>query len=251
MAVVDAKMSDYFQRYIVPLAGVFIVLRILYYVFSKLHPIVFAAILPIMTKKHHLAIKEHKDKLFSDLSATRKDSNQRFFALEIGCGPGANFALYPANTSLLVVEPNSRFEKGAAQNAAKHPSLEITKFLAMGAEDLKGHVEDSSQDAVVSTLTMCSVDDIDAVVGEIHRILKPGGRFYFVEHTETHDKNSWTHLLQRMMVPVFLTLAHCRVNNTFYVSVDRAGFSKVQYTKMDIPKCPRLFSSHVFGFAVK
>ncbi|XP_041458366.1 methyltransferase-like protein 7A [Lytechinus variegatus] len=254
MALIDAKMSGYFQQYVVPLAGLFIVLRILHSIYLKLHPIVFAMICPIVSKRHHGDIKEQKEKLFSELLNSRPyrdDSNQRFLALEIGCGTGQNFAFYPPNTSLAVVEPNSRFETSVTKNAAKYPSLEITKFLSMGAEDLRGHVEDSSLDAVVSTLTMCSVKDIEAVLSEVYRILKPGGRFFFIEHTETHTKNSWTHLFQRILAPFFYSLAGCHINNTFCGTLDRAGFGKVQYTKMDIRKCPRLFRSHVFGCATK
>ena len=41
---------------------------------------------------------------------------------------------------------------------------------------------DSSVDIVVSTLVLCSVDDPRASIAEIHRVLRPGGRFLFLEH---------------------------------------------------------------------
>nr|MDT0667083.1 class I SAM-dependent methyltransferase [Micromonospora sp. DSM 115978] len=41
---------------------------------------------------------------------------------------------------------------------------------------------DASADAVVSTLVLCTVSDPEAVLAEVRRVLRPGGRFLFVEH---------------------------------------------------------------------
>jgi ubiquinone/menaquinone biosynthesis C-methylase UbiE len=43
-------------------------------------------------------------------------------------------------------------------------------------------VADSSMDAAVCTLVMCSVSDVAATLKEVQRVLKPGGLFLFVEH---------------------------------------------------------------------
>ena len=44
-------------------------------------------------------------------------------------------------------------------------------------------VEDNSADAVVCTLVLCSVADPAACLAEVQRVLRPGGRFLFIEHT--------------------------------------------------------------------
>jgi len=41
---------------------------------------------------------------------------------------------------------------------------------------------DSSYDAIVSTKVLCTVQDQVQAFREIHRVLRPGGRFVFVEH---------------------------------------------------------------------
>ena len=41
---------------------------------------------------------------------------------------------------------------------------------------------DSSFDAVVITLVLCSVHDTAATLSEVRRVLKPGGKLYFMEH---------------------------------------------------------------------
>ena len=51
---------------------------------------------------------------------------------------------------------------------------------AAGAEQLP--FVDASVDVVVSTLVLCSVEDPRAVLAEIRRVLRPGGRFLFLEH---------------------------------------------------------------------
>ncbi|XP_071489023.1 thiol S-methyltransferase TMT1A-like [Diadema antillarum] len=250
MAGIDAEMAEYFQRFLLPIAAVIIGIRLIVFIYRKIFPPVFASFCRRVSRIHHEAIQKHKEKLFAGISSLSQE-NKRCFALEIGCGPGSNFAMYPPNTSLTVVEPNENFKTDVASNAAKFSSLEIANFLAMGAEDLKEHVADGSQDAVVSTLTLCSVQDLEAVVSEVYRVLKPGGHFYFIEHTEAHKKGCWSHIFQRLLAPAFYALAECNLTRTPWVTVDRAGFSKVQYTKTQIGSLPSLFKWHVFGCAVK
>ncbi|XP_071489024.1 thiol S-methyltransferase TMT1A-like [Diadema antillarum] len=250
MAGIDAKMAEYLQRFLLPIAAVIIGIRLIAIIYKKSTPRFFAYLCRQLSGKHHEAIQKHKEKLFAGISSLSQE-NKRCFALEIGCGTGSNFDMYPPNTSLIVVEPNEHFRTDVASNAAKFSSLEIADFLAMGAEDLKEHVADGSQDAVVSTLTLCSVQDLEAVVSEVFRVLKPGGHFYFIEHTEAHKKGCWSHIFQRLLAPTFYALTQCNLIANPWIAVERAGFSKVQYTKTQIGSVPNIFKWHVFGCAVK
>ena len=47
--------------------------------------------------------------------------------------------------------------------------------------------EDGSFDTVVASLLLCSVDDQDRALGEIRRVLKPGGQYLFLEHVRSDD----------------------------------------------------------------
>ena len=51
------------------------------------------------------------------------------------------------------------------------------------AEDLS-QFPDNSFDAVIETLVFCSVSDVDQSLKEIHRVLKPSGTFYFLDHVQ-------------------------------------------------------------------
>src|SRR4051794_5882470 len=95
--------------------------------------------------------------------------------LEIGAGTGANVDLYPAAVSELVLAEPA--EPMARRLEAKHPQATV---VHAPAEALP--FEDDSFDTVVSTLVLCTVDSPERALGEIERVLKPGGQLLFLEH---------------------------------------------------------------------
>src|SRR5207248_4118083 len=72
-----------------------------------------------------------------------------------------------------------RAEKRADQTGRK------AQFRPADGERLP--FEDGSFDTVVASLVLCSVDDQDRVLAEIDRVLKPGGRYLFLEHVRSDD----------------------------------------------------------------
>jgi ubiquinone/menaquinone biosynthesis C-methylase UbiE len=106
--------------------------------------------------------------------------------VEIGFGSGANLPFYPATVrSLVAVEPSpvarrlagARIAAWHAEAGARDAQL---RLVPVRAEELA--LESASADAVVSTFTLCSVSDPARALAEIRRVLRPGGRFVFVEH---------------------------------------------------------------------
>ena len=81
--------------------------------------------------------------------------------MEVGAGPGANFAFYKRPASIQCVEPNLNFESYYDANRAKWgSSLDIKKIKQGFGEDLaQAGIRDESVDAVVMTLVLCSVED--------------------------------------------------------------------------------------------
>jgi len=93
--------------------------------------------------------------------------------LEVGAGTGTNFQYYPDTvTEVVAVEPEHRLFELAQKAAAAAPvPVTITtdtaeQFLAAGSEPF---------DAVVCSLVLCSVDQPDTVVRQLHSLLRPGG----------------------------------------------------------------------------
>ena len=96
--------------------------------------------------------------------------------LEIGAGAGANLSFYPRNISLTLLDKNPFMVKKLIK---KTQSLDVEVILD-SAENLP--FPSNSFDSVVVTLVLCMVDNVDSVLDEIYRVLKPGGKFYFYEH---------------------------------------------------------------------
>lgn len=114
--------------------------------------------------------------------------------LEIGFGTGLNLPHYPLQTrKLTTVDPNPGMIALAKKRIAASPIPVEIRLL--DAERLP--FPDRSFDAVVSTWTLCSIPNIDQALREIHRVLKPGGRFFFIEHGLSHEPKvrRWQHRL--------------------------------------------------------
>ncbi|MEU6754034.1 class I SAM-dependent methyltransferase, partial [Spirillospora sp. NPDC046719] len=97
---------------------------------------------------------------------------------EIGAGNGPNLRYLPPETTVHAIEPNPYFHRRLTRTAAVR-GIDLTIHPVPGeAIDL----EDASVDAVMCTWVLCSVHDPAQVLREVHRILRPGGRFAFIEH---------------------------------------------------------------------
>lgn len=116
-------------------------------------------------------------------------------ALEIGFGTGLNLAHYPPHVErLTVVDPNPGMQHLARQRVGAS-QIPVDWIGLVNGERLDA--PDESFDCVVSTWTLCSVRDAAQVLAEIHRVLKPGGRFMFIEHGLSPDPRvaKWQHRL--------------------------------------------------------
>jgi ubiquinone/menaquinone biosynthesis C-methylase UbiE len=99
------------------------------------------------------------------------------------------------------------------------PNVEISAF---SIQDLS--FEENSFDAVVSSLVLCSVQDPQAALAQIRRVLKPGGRLVFLEHVAADGKPNrlkW----QRRIEPVWKHLmGNCHLTRRTEAAIEAAGF---------------------------
>ncbi|NNL67973.1 MAG: class I SAM-dependent methyltransferase [Myxococcales bacterium] len=158
---------------------------------------------------------ERKRALFAGLSGT---------IVELGPGTGANCRHYPKGATVIGIEPNLRMHGPLAASAREHGvDLEIR-----GLKGERLDVASDSVDAVVCTLVLCSVDDPAAVLAEARRVLKPGGRFVFIEHV-ADPPGSWLRRLQDLVQPPWTwCFEGCRPNRDTASALEAAGFSRVE-----------------------
>lgn len=142
--------------------------------------------------------------------------------LEIGFGSGATLPFYdPAKvTSLTVVEPSEGMNRRAAAHLAGSP---VPIKSVPGAGEKLPFV-DASFDTVVCCLTLCSVRDVGQVLAEVRRVLRPGGRFLFMEHvlSDDLDRQRWQQRLNPIQKVVGVG---CNLNRPSAQLVRDAGFS--------------------------
>ncbi|MGH3470925.1 MAG: class I SAM-dependent methyltransferase [Nocardioidaceae bacterium] len=121
-----------------------------------------------------LNLRRQKRRVFAELPSK---------VVEVGSGVGANLRYLAPGTNLVAVEPNPHMHARLRRNASKHGiDLEIR---ALAGESLD--LADGSADAVITSLLLCTVSDPVRVVREIRRVLRPGGRYAFVEHVAAPD----------------------------------------------------------------
>jgi ubiquinone/menaquinone biosynthesis C-methylase UbiE len=99
--------------------------------------------------------------------------------LEIGFGTGLNLPHYPPEARrITTVDPNM----GMLRRARKRMRESGIELEHRGHSGERLFFQDNLFDCVVSTFTLCSIEQVDKALSEVYRVLKPGGRFLFLEH---------------------------------------------------------------------
>jgi SAM-dependent methyltransferase len=166
--------------------------------------------------------------------------------VEIGPGTGANFRYLSPGTRVIAVEPNPQMHRALYATAAKHG---VAVDLVERSADDTG-LPDNSVDWVVCTLVLCTVADPAATLSEIRRILRPGGRFVFLEHVAASE-GSWLRRLQELVRrPWQWFFEGCHTHRDTLDEIRRAGFSnvRVEHDTLTSPFVP--VNSQISGVAV-
>ena len=165
--------------------------------------------------------------------------------LEIGPGTGPNLSYYPHGIHWLGVEPNP-YMISHLKAAAARAGIDVD-IRSGTAEHLPA--DDNSIDTVVSTLVLCSVNDPEHVLREVCRVLKPGGKFLFLEHVAA-PPGTFLHRLQRFIRPLWKRIGDgCHPDRDTGSVISRAGFSEVNYESFRLPIGP--VAPQIIGVAIK
>jgi SAM-dependent methyltransferase len=180
------------------------------------------------------------DKMMSDAETVRLRkvalAPARGRVLEVGFGTGLNVAHYPsAVTHLVGVDPNPGMERRARERLATAP---MPGEFMLGRADDRLPYNDGSFDTLVTTLVLCTVDDVARALSEIRRVLKPGGQYLLLEHGLAPDAGvqKWQQRLNGLNQTV---LGGCNLNRPISTLVTAAGFAletSNEFYRKDAPK---------------
>lgn len=115
--------------------------------------------------------------------------------VEVGFGSGLNMPAYPSDVTLVyAVEPAETAQRLAARRISE-AGIPV-EHVALHGEAIP--LDDASCDGALSTFTLCTIPDVERALAEIRRVLKPGGRFHFLEHGISPDArvSRWQHRLE-------------------------------------------------------
>ncbi len=142
--------------------------------------------------------------------------------LEFGFGTGLNLDYYPgAVTSVVGVEPDLPERLPALERRIAQASFPVDLRALRADGELP--FDAGTFDCVVSTWTLCSIPDTARALKEARRVLKPGGKFFFIEHGRAPSES--TARWQDRVNPVWKRITHgCNLNRPIDRIVGNAGF---------------------------
>lgn len=182
------------------------------------------------------AMKQGRDAVAAGLSGT---------VLEIGFGSGLNIASYPPEISLVyAVEPALTARRIAVPRIASSP-IPI-QYAGLHGEMVA--LPDDSCDGALCTFTLCTIPGVEQALAELRRVLKPGGRFHFLEHGLAPDAKTQT--WQRRLDPLEKRLADgCHLTRDPVALVTEAGF-ELEFVHSEFTKGPKPWVYMTFGQAI-
>lgn len=143
--------------------------------------------------------------------------------VELGAGAGASMRYLAPGSRLVAIEPNPHAHDALRRKAARYGiALEIRDARAEATG-----LATASVDAVLCTLVLCTVEDQAAALAEVRRVLRPGGRFVFVEHVASAPGP--LRALQRFLRrPWRYVFDGCCLDRDTAAAIAASGFTDVQ-----------------------
>jgi SAM-dependent methyltransferase len=166
--------------------------------------------------------------------------------LEIGAGTGLNLGLYPRTgvDRIVLSEPDRHMARRLRGRLAGAPAP--VEVVGACGEELP--FAEASFDTVVGTLVLCSVADPALVLVEVARVLRPGGRFLFLEHVRAHDAGlaRW----QDRLTPLWKVVAgNCHPNRSTLATLRASPLVVTDVTEGRIPKAAPIVRPRIAGTA--
>lgn len=204
---------------------------------------------PIRGRFNSWLLAKYEDDFDEEMGERKRQHMSAFdgTVVEIGAGNGVNFRYYPPGIKLVVYEPNPYMHKRLHDTAADH-KIDY-ELRATSAEQLD--FEAGSVDAVACTLVLCTVPNPLQVITEVHRVLKPGGRFFFMEHVAAPEGSGLRKVQNLLHRPWHWMFEGCHTNRETEPLLETAGFSNLDIERFKSEKMPPVVVPVISGVAVK
>lgn len=166
--------------------------------------------------------------------------------LEIGVGAGPNFAFYdPQKVSKIIgLEPSAGMRR-KAQTAINDSTIPI-ELIDFTSEEIP--LESGSIDTVVTTYTVCTIQNYATALSQMRRVLKADGKLLFCEHGLAPDKNiaRW----QNRLNPIWKIIGGgCNLNRPIPSLIREAGFNIADMKTKYLADVPRIAGYNYWGAA--
>jgi SAM-dependent methyltransferase len=156
----------------------------------------------------------HKQRVFADLPDV---------VVELGSGVGANLRYLRPGTTLVAIEPNPAMRRRLLRAARRRGvTVDLHQVPAEGID-----LADGVADMVLSSLVLCSVTDPAQVLREVRRVLRPGGRFAFVEHVVAPSGTGLRRVQRLVRRPWAWSFEGCSCERDLAAEIRAAGFDSV------------------------
>ena len=143
--------------------------------------------------------------------------------LEVGFGTARNLEHYGADVARLTgLDPMSTQGIAAVEERIARARFPVERAVLRADRGLP--FDAGRFDCVVTTFTLCSIPDAGTALAEMRRVLRPGGRYVFIEHgrAERAETARW----QDRLNPIWRRVMDgCNINRPIDRIVTTAGFS--------------------------
>jgi len=167
--------------------------------------------------------------------------------LEIGFGTGINLKFYPQNVKKIIgIDANN----GMLEQAKKKITNGRFEIDLIGQSSESLPFPDNSINAVLSTYTLCSIKEINVALKEIYRVLKPSGKYYFLEHglADNPRTQKWQHRLNPLQN---IWSNGCNLNRDMKSLIEHAGFNITEIKNYYMKRDPKIVGYMYEGIAIK
>lgn len=139
--------------------------------------------------------------------------------LEVGVGTGKNLPYYPPSAQVTAIDFSSGMLK-YAQKRLNEVALTDCRLIKMDAQNMS--FSDQSFDSVLASFVLCTIPEPMQGLGEVHRVLKKGGKAIFLEHMKS--RNGLINVFLYMMNALSLPILGTSMTRSTKDNIEKAGF---------------------------